>query len=114
MTTDALLITARKHRRLLDRFDGVIDVQDCELIKDIGWSVRITVTANAEGWNVMGFLLQNGADVLVESCEPVDYTTFTLRIGLLWEASEAFADALDEVFEVERWLRRHMATGKRS
>lgn len=102
MTADALLLTARKHLRLLDQVDGVLDVRDLQLIRhDIGWSVNVTITENDDGWEVMRLLKSAGADLLVVGTDPME-----LKIGVAWPVSESFAMALMEVVSVEEWLKR--------
>lgn len=103
---DALIATARKHRRLIDKLDGVTDVSDVELVKGIGWSVNITILANEDGWDALGLLKTAGADIVIEDCESVDFSEFTLKIGVLWSSSESFNDALLEVLAVEQWLAK--------
>ncbi len=106
MPDKALLVTARKHLRLIDKVDGVTDVSDVELVRDIGWAVTITIIANQDGWQAMGLLKSAGADIVVEGCEPVDYSEFQLKVGMLWECSESFNDALLEVLAVDQWLTK--------
>jgi len=106
MNMDALIATARKHRRLIDKLDGVTYLSDVELVKDIGWSVHCTIVANEDGWAALGLLKTAGADIVVDGCESVDYSEFTLTVGVLWENSESFNDALLEVLAVEQWLAK--------
>ena len=58
MNMDALIATARKHRRLIDKLDGVTYLSDVELVKDIGWSVHCTIVANEDGWAALGLRRQ--------------------------------------------------------
>ena len=54
----------------------------------------------------LGLLKTAGADIVVEGCESVDYSEFQLTVGVLWENSESFNDALLEVLAVEQWLAK--------
>jgi hypothetical protein len=106
---DALQVEANKHSRLIRKLDGVTFVSEPDLVGvdgETGWSVAVHIQANEDGWAAMGMLKTAGADIIVEGCEPVGFSEFDLKIGVLWECSEAFNDALREVVAVEQWLAK--------
>ncbi len=103
---NTLTLTAENHARLIQKIEGVTYVSEPELLGgDLGWSVVIHITTNDDGWHALRLLKSAGADVLLDRIEH----DAVLKIGVLWSCSEAFNDALLEIFSVEEWLRRQVA-----
>jgi len=99
---DALRLEAAKHSRLISKIDGVTCVSEPDLVGKVGWSVVVHISANEDGWQAMRLLKSAGADIVLDA---LDHEA-VLRMGVLWENSESFNDALLEVLAVEQWLAK--------